>query len=600
MSDPENTRRLVLAIIDFLQSQMTARNDLSIEDREGLEIAMECLILAYDIENTNYVQRRPLLDMFMQVANPVSIEDKQQAESHKISGNAKMLQELYNEAEQEYSRAIELDKWNAVYYCNRASARTKMEQYFEAISDCRQALLLNPDYAKAYARMGQAYALMNRPRRAARCYRQALELEPDNERYRNNLRVAEGQAAEQPNMGLENLINSIVSSLLLGGPQMPGGTGMGGAGPSFMIISDPHTEDQCTNQSSNETSDSSATDTNSANQNQNIEDNKKTDDKNEGNESSERRSQDEPLHLRVLFGIPVLSDEDNSSAESNSRRHQIMGQHNIIEERRKNGEQSLTHKNAQNEVEREKGNNKNADDKSPQAESSKMPENLPNEAKLKKEEVANANAVNKNPHQESSKEQEKSTTESKKNNIQSLTEGSQNNPFGKVDNSETYKNNQSMNKDLERQGNNTTLAKTEGKGQPGPLQSGYSFKTPEGYAKQTQQALGISMSDIAKFFRNITRSDQENVDEHNQPKQSSTENENRNEKNEDKYPEGHASTSPRNQFDKLILPQNKSSDEKEKERKVEKEASSSDSKQETNENSRKNNESKADEEENKN
>ncbi|GBN52539.1 Small glutamine-rich tetratricopeptide repeat-containing protein alpha [Araneus ventricosus] len=606
MSDPENTRRLVLAIIDFLQSQMTTRNDLSLEDREGLEIAMECLILAYDVENTDYIQRRPLMDMFLQVANPVSIENKQQAESHKMSGNAKMLQELYNEAEEEYSRAIQLDKWNAVYYCNRASARNKMEQYFEAISDCRQALLLNPDYAKAYARMGQAYALMNRPRRAARCYRQALELDPDNERYRNNLRVAEGQAAEQPNMDMENLINSIVSSLFLGGSPMPGGPGMRGAGPSFMIISDPHTEDHCPiSQSANETNDSSTTDTNSSGENQNTESNKNTGDKNEGNETSERRSQDESLHLRVLLGIPVMSDEDDSSADSNSKKHQTMGQHNILEERSKNGEQNSTHKEAQNEVEvkKENANNKNADDKSPLAENSKITENSKNEDKLKKKDAVCANAVDKSPHQESSKEQEKSKTESQKNNIPSWSQGSQNSLFGKVDNSVPYKKNQSVKKDLERQRNNTNLIKTEEKGQPGPSQRSYSFKHPEGDAKQTQQSSGISMADIANFFRNITRADRENANGHNdnQPKRSfSKENEKRNDQNKEKYPQGHASISPGNQSDKLPLPENKPSKEKEEEKKAEKEASSSDTKQETDENSGTNNKSKADEEENKN
>ncbi|GIY50424.1 hypothetical protein CEXT_161221 [Caerostris extrusa] len=178
MSDADPTRRLVIAIIDFLQNQLASRNDLSLEDRDSLAIAVECLEMAYGLENSEFIQRRPLLDMFMQVACPVSIKNKLQAETFKQSGNAKMVQQQYGEADEDYSRAIELDRWNAMYFCNRAGARIKMQQYFEAISDCRQALLLNPDYAKAYARMGQSYALMNRPRRAARCYRQALELEP--------------------------------------------------------------------------------------------------------------------------------------------------------------------------------------------------------------------------------------------------------------------------------------------------------------------------------------------------------------------------------------------------------------------------------------
>ncbi|GIY03616.1 hypothetical protein CDAR_482621 [Caerostris darwini] len=317
MSDADPTRRLVIAIIDFLQNQLASRNDLSLEDRDSLAIAVECLEMAYGLENSEFIQRRPLLDMFMQVACPVSIQNKLQAETFKQSGNAKMLQSQYGEADEDYSRAIELDRWNAMYFCNRAGARIKMQQYFEAISDCRQALLLNPDYAKAYARMGQSYALMNRPRRAARCYRQALELEPDNERYQNNLRVAEGQAAEQPGMEMGNLLQTIVSSIIGGGPTFPGSAGPFGGmpPPSFMIITDPHSRSQCPNEQTDNTQDASATTTNQEESHQNA-----SSEEQSGNGNSDTSSEREPIHLRVLFGIPMLSSDaaSNESEENQS------------------------------------------------------------------------------------------------------------------------------------------------------------------------------------------------------------------------------------------------------------------------------------------
>lgn len=195
-NEEEDTRKLVVAITDFLRDQLMMRTDLDTEDRDCLEIAIECLQAAFELDgNDNFQPRvsRPLLDMFSQVANPVSVRDKIRAEAFKVEGNNFLRRCMYSEAESQYTNAIELDRYNAIFYYNRATARNKQSNFFEAIADCRYALLLNPDYDKAYGRMGEAYALMRRPREAARCFRQALELDPDNETYRNNLGVAESE-----------------------------------------------------------------------------------------------------------------------------------------------------------------------------------------------------------------------------------------------------------------------------------------------------------------------------------------------------------------------------------------------------------------------
>lgn len=58
------------------------------------------------------------------------------------------------EAAEDYTRAIELDPENAVYYSNRAAAFTMQEDFDSAIEDCKAAVSLNPSYAKAYSRLG--------------------------------------------------------------------------------------------------------------------------------------------------------------------------------------------------------------------------------------------------------------------------------------------------------------------------------------------------------------------------------------------------------------------------------------------------------------
>ncbi|XP_035228632.1 small glutamine-rich tetratricopeptide repeat-containing protein 2-like [Stegodyphus dumicola] len=251
MSDEDDSRRLVVAITDFLREQLQSREDMTPEDRDSLEIAIECLEMAYGLENNDYTLlrfSRPLQDMFAQVANPVPVKAKLEADECKIEGNRKVVQGQFQEAVDLYTRAIELDKWNAIYYCNRAGARIELRNFFDAVEDCRFALTLNPDYAKAYARMGQAYAMMNKHRRAAWCYRKALDLEPENEQYRNNLSVSENQSGVQ---GSISILQNILSSIFGGGSSNQGNDFGGIFMPSAVAIitrtpqrADSETDDQ--------------------------------------------------------------------------------------------------------------------------------------------------------------------------------------------------------------------------------------------------------------------------------------------------------------------------------------------------------------------
>ena len=48
-----------------------------------------------------------------------------------------------------YSKAIELDPNNAVYYANRAAAHIRLENFGLALTDGTQAIEINPQYVKA-------------------------------------------------------------------------------------------------------------------------------------------------------------------------------------------------------------------------------------------------------------------------------------------------------------------------------------------------------------------------------------------------------------------------------------------------------------------
>lgn len=88
-------------------------------------------------------------------------------------------------------RAIELNPYNAVYYCNRAAAYTRRTQDADAIIDCKEALKLDPTYGKAYGRLGIAYSNLNKYDLALTAYQTALKYDPNNAMYEANLKVAE-------------------------------------------------------------------------------------------------------------------------------------------------------------------------------------------------------------------------------------------------------------------------------------------------------------------------------------------------------------------------------------------------------------------------
>ncbi|NWI20090.1 SGTB protein, partial [Crypturellus soui] len=128
-------------------------------------------------------------------------EDVEKADQLKDEGNNHMKEENYSAAVDCYTKAIELDPNNAVYYCNilflpsplsfRAAAQSKLNKYSEAIKDCKRAIEIDPKYSKAYGRLGLALTSANKYEEAITSYQKALDLDPENDSYKSNLKIAE-------------------------------------------------------------------------------------------------------------------------------------------------------------------------------------------------------------------------------------------------------------------------------------------------------------------------------------------------------------------------------------------------------------------------
>ncbi|XP_076352981.1 small glutamine-rich tetratricopeptide repeat-containing protein beta-like isoform X1 [Tachypleus tridentatus] len=210
-------KRLVAAIIQFLGDQLH-NGDLTSDAKESLEVAIQCLETAYAVRHdsptsASVTTNRSLLDIFRDATQqqwslgddgssslpPKACEqDKEKAEKLKNEGNNLMKLEKYTDAIECYTKAIMLDGNNAVYYCNRAAAHSKLNDHHAAIQDCEKAIHIDSTYSKAYGRMGLAFASLDQHARARDCYKKAVDIDPHNESYITNLRVAEERVRENP------------------------------------------------------------------------------------------------------------------------------------------------------------------------------------------------------------------------------------------------------------------------------------------------------------------------------------------------------------------------------------------------------------------
>jgi len=262
-------RRLVYSIIQFCQKELQAE-DLSDDAKESLEVASQCLQSAYALntEDKHLEVSKSLPAIFQEATkneplhkkSPPSAADKEEAERLKTEGNNLMRTEKFVEALEMYSKAIELDGSNPVFYCNRAAAHSKMNNHHLAIEDCQRAIDMDPSYSKAYGRMGLAHSSLEKHKEAVENFKKALELEPDNDSYKSNLQIAEDKVKSgvSPGMGgappmfpgmggpggldlgsfLNNPALMNMATTMLSDPnmqqmmsQMMGGGGMGGGAP---------------------------------------------------------------------------------------------------------------------------------------------------------------------------------------------------------------------------------------------------------------------------------------------------------------------------------------------------------------------------------
>ncbi|KAK7825231.1 hypothetical protein U0070_009720 [Myodes glareolus] len=164
-------------------------------------VAIQCLGTVFKIspEDAQAAVSQPLTEVFtnsvckndiVPLTNSVP-EDVGKADQLEDGRPQRMKEEKYTAAVDCYTQALALDPNNAVYYCDRAAAQSKLSHYTDAIKDGEKAIAIDSKYSKAYGGMGLVLTAMNKCEEAVTSYQKALDLEPENDSYKSNVKIAE-------------------------------------------------------------------------------------------------------------------------------------------------------------------------------------------------------------------------------------------------------------------------------------------------------------------------------------------------------------------------------------------------------------------------
>ncbi|CAM9820491.1 unnamed protein product, partial [Phaeothamnion confervicola] len=150
----------------------------------------------------------------------------------KAKGNAALQAKNFDEAVAMYTRAIELDGSNHVFFSNRSAAFLSRGDAGGALADAEKCIDISPGWAKGFTRKGAALHALKRYDDAAAAYRAGLALAPADAGLKDGLEsVEKAKAAAEvsvlgrlaghpkfgPYIGDEDFVRKL--SLVLSSPQ---------------------------------------------------------------------------------------------------------------------------------------------------------------------------------------------------------------------------------------------------------------------------------------------------------------------------------------------------------------------------------------------
>ena len=122
------------------------------------------------------------------------------AETFKERGNELLRQNKNLEAIESYTRAIELNPQNHVYYGNRSQAKLNIRDFDGAIKDANKSIELDQSYTKAYYRKAVANKGLGNYQLALKEFQRLQNCYPNDKTYQKQIQDCKTLISQQGNV----------------------------------------------------------------------------------------------------------------------------------------------------------------------------------------------------------------------------------------------------------------------------------------------------------------------------------------------------------------------------------------------------------------
>ena len=183
MSSTDVKTKFVISFLKFLKDEVKKFEDK--DQKESLEVAIQCMESSFNVTSVASESGLDLRKLFEETL--AKRENEEKAKKSKELGNQLFKENKLKEAIHQYSKAIELDSTNSVYYFNRGVVYAKLKQTEDSIKDLKLAIEKRPFYSKAWNQLGLVYVFTKQYKDAYDAFYNAVKYEPANEGFKNNL-----------------------------------------------------------------------------------------------------------------------------------------------------------------------------------------------------------------------------------------------------------------------------------------------------------------------------------------------------------------------------------------------------------------------------
>lgn len=194
----ESTEETAKKFIENVQANLPAEKTVVEENRSGKAKSKEKATLLHSedpIEKEAGMKANEILSRH----DEVSAEDKARALELKAAGNKHFVKNEPERAIEFYTRAIELDPTDAIFYSNRSACHMMLNKPEDALYDAVITRSFRPKWSKACFRMAVARFALDRYEDAAVAAYEGLEGNEDNDELRSLLQksIKKGRQAYQ-------------------------------------------------------------------------------------------------------------------------------------------------------------------------------------------------------------------------------------------------------------------------------------------------------------------------------------------------------------------------------------------------------------------